>query len=76
MNKQRRKDIERAIALLDEAKDIIETAAGEERDYYDAMPENMQGGEKGERAEQAADSLDECVCDIEQAIFNSQQGME
>ncbi len=65
MNKARRKDIEKAQAMIDEAKSILEAAQSDERDYYDNMPENMQSGDKGQKAEEAADALQEAVdaCD-------------
>ncbi len=66
MNKNRRAEINKAIALLEQikgpledAKSIIESAADEEREYYDNMPENMQSGERGEQASAAADALEE-----------------
>ncbi len=66
MNKDRRKEIAKAVALLqpligqlEEIRSIVETVAQEERDYYDNMPENMQSGENGERADQAASDLEE-----------------
>jgi len=59
MNKERRKQLSKAIDLLAEARDIIETAAAEERDYYDNMPESLQSGDKGQRADEVASSLEE-----------------
>jgi hypothetical protein len=35
MNKQRREALAKATALLDEARALIEEAAGEERDFFD-----------------------------------------
>jgi hypothetical protein len=61
INAQRRKEIERARGLVEEAQAILETAQSEEQEFYDNTPENMQGGEKGERASAAADALQECV---------------
>mgnify|MGYP001575509396 CR=1 FL=1 len=61
MNQERRKTITKAIALIDEAKSLIETAATEERDYYDNMPESLQGSEKGELADQTADQFYEAL---------------
>ena len=49
MNAQRRKDIQAgidnlndAMALLEEAKSIFETASEEERDAYENLPESIQ----------------------------------
>lgn len=68
MNRDRRNQIAGALKLIEQAKEILETAKSEletarddERDYYDNMPESLQGGEKGERASASADALDEAI---------------
>lgn len=38
MNNARRKELEKARGLIEEAAAIVRTAADEERDYYDNMP--------------------------------------
>lgn len=66
MNNNRRKDINKAIDLLtkiqadwQEALDLIGTAADEEQEYFDNMPESLQGSDKGQGAESAAGMLTE-----------------
>jgi len=66
MNTARRKEIARIIDLIakikddfEEARDAVETVASEERDYYDNMSANLQGGDKGTAASEAADELEE-----------------
>lgn len=66
MNKDRRKDIARAVELLlsaqsaiEEARGVIDDAANAEREYYDNMPENMQSGDRGQQADTAASKLEE-----------------
>lgn len=61
MNNERRKRIAQAQALLDEAFEILESCRDEEQEYYDAMPESLQGGEKGEAATSAIDYLEEAA---------------
>jgi predicted transcriptional regulator len=68
MNKDRRKmiaqiteDVQKAINLLEDVQGDIETVRDEEQDYLDAMPESMQGGEKGEMAQEAIDALEEAL---------------
>ncbi len=68
MNDARRKELERARVLIAEARDILDTAATEERDYYDNMPENMQGGDKGTKADEVADTLEEVTSDIDEML--------
>lgn len=66
MNKERRKVIADAAALLaeaqakiDEAQEMLSDAADEERDYHDNMPEGLQAGERGQRADEVAGYLEE-----------------
>ncbi len=68
MNKRRRQDIialiERAQgmkAVLDELRESIETIRDEEQDYFDAMSESLQDGEKGSAAEEVISHLDAAV---------------
>ncbi len=77
MNKDRLKDIAKAVkgftesmekfneacatarGAFDDFKSEIERIKGEEEEYRDNMPENMQSGEKYERAENAINQFDE-----------------
>lgn len=68
MNDERRKELKKAAALIEEAKDIIESAASDERDYFDNMPESLQQSDRGTRAEEVADDLDEVASDLEGLI--------
>ena len=68
MNKQRRNNLERAVTLLNEAKDILSTCAQEEQEAYDNMPEGIQSSEKGEAMETAAQALDEADTFVNDAL--------
>lgn len=68
MNNQRRKDIAKAAALIEDAKSILEDALAEEQEYLDNMPESFQNGEKGELAQAAIDALDEAGQHLDDAI--------
>lgn len=68
MNNQRRKDIAEIVAKLadldalkNELKDAIEQVRDEEQEYYDNMPEGLQGSDRGYAAEEAINNLDEAV---------------
>lgn len=90
MNKQRRKDIAEALKVLAAArgkmeeaasdlataKDMLEMAQSEEQDYYDNMPENMQGGDKGSTAEQAASDLENAVSETDSAADTLQEHID
>jgi flagellar biosynthesis chaperone FliJ len=73
MNSERRKKLGQATILLseaqgklEEAKSIIETAHDEETEYLDNMPEGLQSGDKGSKAQQAIDNLSEVKDAIEE----------
>lgn len=76
MNKNRRKEIEGAMELLDRAKEIIECCAGDERDAFDNLPESIQYAETGERMEENADSLDEAADSVQDVIDTLQEIIE
>lgn len=59
MNKQRRKKLEKAFNLIDQAKDILEEVKDEEQEAHDNLPESFQYGEKGEEMEGYIEMLDE-----------------
>lgn len=75
MNKERRKAILKAldefselVSKLEEIKTTLETARDEEQDYYDNMPESLQGSEKGEQAQSAIEQLDAIITGLDEAI--------
>lgn len=68
MNRERRKKIKEVIAKLDEIQPLLEEVRSEiesikddEEEYRDNIPENMQSGERYERAEAACESLEEAL---------------
>jgi hypothetical protein len=68
VNKDRRAELDKAIGLLHDASEMIESCKDDEQEYYDNIPESMQSGDKGSTAESAIDSLDNAICSIEEAI--------
>ena len=58
MNKQRRKEITRALDLIAEAKNIIEYAMGDEQDAFDHLPDGIRCSDKGDEMEENVYSLD------------------
>lgn len=64
MNKERRKEISevhekirQAQAILSEVAEELESIKSYEEEYYDNMPEGIQAGEKGDKAQEAIDNL-------------------
>jgi hypothetical protein len=68
MNNDRRKTINRAIGMMQEAMALIESALDEEQGTYDNMPENLQNSERGGASQSAIDNLESCLNDVESAI--------
>ena len=68
MNNDRRKaiaavrgEIELLVDQIDSIKTQLEDLRDEEQDYYDNMPESLQGGDKGQAAEEAVSNLDNAI---------------
>jgi flagellar biosynthesis chaperone FliJ len=88
MNKDRRKEIEKAVAILreiapkwEELKEIVGPVGEAEREYYDNMNENLQGGDKGQQADNAATQLEEVKneldsCDLDDLITKLEEAAE
>lgn len=70
MNKQRRKNIKNNIDALGIIKNNLEDILAEEEDYFNNMPENLQGSIRGEESEEAIDILTEMIDAIEECIDN------
>ncbi len=73
MNNERRKLIRKALEMIGEARDLLDQACSEEQEYYDAMPDSIRDGEKGQRAESVADDIASVVntlddIDLEDAL--------
>lgn len=78
MNKDRRKEIanviklvEAAQAAVEEARDAIEQIKEGESEYYDNMVESFRDGEKGQRAEEVINYLDDSYNTLDEIDFDS-----
>ena len=68
MNAGRRKTLRQAILLLEEAKTLVETVMDEEQAYFDNMPESLQSGDKGQKAEVAVEAMETTIASIDDTI--------
>lgn len=64
MNANRRKALADVADMLEEAKSKLEDILGEEEEYRD----NMQYGERWEKADEACDNMGEAIDELENAI--------
>ena len=65
MNEARRKQIQQALALIEQAKGLLEVVLAQEQEDFDNMPEDLRNDETGQRAEDAIDALERAAtcCD-------------
>lgn len=76
MNKGRRKQLTDISGNLEDLKCDLELLRDEEQEYYDKMPESMQGGEKGSKAEEAVEAMDTAISEIEDVISNIENAQQ
>ena len=68
MNALRRKELRKAIELIEQAKSIVEQMQAEEQDCFDNLPEGIQNSERGEAIEECAYKLDEVLEGLEEQV--------
>lgn len=68
MNNKRRKELRRAISMIETALDIVNSVKDEEEDAMYNYPENLQGTETYENMEVAVDTMEEVASVIEDAV--------
>ncbi len=61
MNDSRRKQLAVGCEHIDMALSTITECADEEQEYFDNMPEGLQGSEKGDQASETIDELQAIV---------------
>lgn len=68
MNKQDRKELDKALDLLSSASEIIMRIKEQEEEKYDNLPEGIQESERGERFQQNIDNLESSLSDLESVL--------
>ena len=68
MNKQRRKEISDLIERFESLCGDVESILEEEEEYRDNIPENLQGSERYERAEEACDNISSALDSLDEVI--------
>lgn len=76
MNAKRRKEILKAIDLINEAREILEYVAEEEQEAFDNLPESLQYSERGDRMQEVADGINDVCRELEDQISNLEDTME
>lgn len=68
MNKLRRQRIRDVRREIESCKESLQKILDEEQDYFDNMPENLQGSMRGSGSEDAIDTMENCIEDLENII--------
>lgn len=68
MNKARIKQLINWKKKAEELKEELESILYDEQDYFDNMPENLQGSMKGIDSEEAINQLEDAISSLEEAI--------
>ncbi len=76
MNKMRRKTLQEIYDIVADARDNLEMVMQEEEEYRDNMPENLQGSERYEKAEEACDNLDSAIRSLDEVLEYIKVAME
>ncbi|MGI6175785.1 MAG: hypothetical protein ACOYJC_06455 [Christensenellales bacterium] len=61
MNKERKNQIQQAVNLSVEAKDILDDVRQDEQDALDNTPENLQSSDRYYENESAIEALDDAI---------------
>lgn len=76
MNNLRRKTLQNLYDIIANAKDNLDEVRDEEECYKDNMPENLQGSERYERAEETIDALESAISSLEDALDSIEEAKE
>ena len=76
MNKIRRARINEVKEEVERLSSVVESLRDEEQDYFDNIPENLQGSERAEISEAAIDALDAAVSSMEEAVSSLEEAAE
>lgn len=68
MNKQRKQKIRQVITNIEICRENLENLLDEEQDYFDNIPENLQGSIRGSNSEDAIDIMESCIDSLEDVI--------
>lgn len=68
MNNKRRQQLKEWIKNMEQKKRELEKILSDEEDYFDMMPENLQGSMNGMSSEEAIDKMNDAVVCIEEAV--------
>lgn len=68
MNNKRRQQLRKLIERMEAVKNELESILSDEEEYFDTMPENLQGSTNGMNSEEAIEKMNDAVTCIEEAV--------
>lgn len=68
MNNQRRKELKNIQNQIELIKGMLEQVCNDEEEYHDNIPENLQDSDRAILSEEAIDTLNEIVENLEESI--------
>ena len=71
-----RKELEKALALLGEAQEIIDAIKDGEQEKFDNLSEGLQQTEKGQKFEETVLILEDAWSSIDEAVGSINEAME
>lgn len=71
---QAKQNIDRLVELAEDIRTDLETIRDDEQEYLDNMPESLQAGDKGEKAEAAISALEDVINELDSLIGNDFHG--
>ena len=76
MNKPRRKELDTLIEKINLINEELECVMNDEEEYRDNIPENLQESEKYTKSDEACDSLQTAIDQLEEAISSIESAQE
>jgi hypothetical protein len=76
MNNLRRKEISTLISKVEEIQSTLETVRDEEAEYFENIPENLNGSSRYEASQSALSSLEDAVSSLEDVHNNLEEAKE
>lgn len=76
MNATRRNQIAAIKEKLQTLTNELETLQEQEQEAFDNMPEGLQMGERGQKSEDAANALGDCISNLQTAVEDLEAASE
>lgn len=76
MNKKDRNELEKALVLLGEAQEIIDSIKEGEQENFDNLSEGLQQTEKGQKFEETVSNMDDAWNSIDEVVVIINEAME